>query len=225
MSGARLVYKRYCKGSNSSQFSVLTKKSQPSPTPNNAQQQQQANPPFVRLILAFIMIMGYMNTYQKLGAVKLKLPVLLLALISCCRIQDFDEAYLPSEEERQVSVNRSNANTTNISNRRSLIPRRLIFTYKYNLINPFENDPLFDEKDPLTSNVQNTIDKYKQYWKSKDHADNHTVHDNEIVVSFLSNKDCIEVIQQAEPKLVKHFNEEGRGDFKAGICRITELYM
>lgn len=99
-----------------------------------------------------------------------------------------------------------------------MIPRRLIFTYKYNLLNPSEDDPPFDANDPLTANVLNTIDRYKQYWREEDKS-------SEAVVSFLSNTDCIEVINKTEPKLVDYFVNEKRGDLKADICRISELLL
>jgi len=109
-----------------------------------------------------------------------------------------------------------------------IIPRRLIFTYKYNLLNPSNADPPFDEHDPLTSNVLNTIDTYKQYWKGMDKKDekkNGSNLDNEVVVSFLSDKGCIDVINKVEPKLVYYYTKEKRGDLKADICRIAELLL
>lgn len=107
------------------------------------------------------------------------------------------------------------------------IPRRLIFTYKYNLIAPRESDPPFDAEDPLTKNVLHTIVKYQKYWEDMDFADGlHGKNETEkLVVSFLSDDKCLEVITESDPRLVKHFNEEKRGEFKADICRVAELNL
>jgi hypothetical protein len=104
------------------------------------------------------------------------------------------------------------------------IPRRLIFTYKYNLIFPSSNDPQFNQNDPLTANVLNTIEKYQTYWKDLD-TSNNRANGEDVVVSFLSDDGCIEVLTKAEPHLVQHFSNETRGDFKADICRVAELYI
>jgi hypothetical protein len=48
---------------------------------------------------------------------------------------------------------------------------------------------------------------------------------NEAVISFLSNADCVEVINKAEPKLVKHLTKEKKGDLKSDICRIAKLLL
>ncbi|KAL7471544.1 hypothetical protein ACHAXS_011850 [Conticribra weissflogii] len=123
------------------------------------------------------------------------------------------------------------------------IPRRLIFTYKYNLIAPSKDDPPFDPKDPLTANVLKTIDIYTNFWKISDlaersrmghHVDSEqqpnldiTMPSNStnVVVSFLSDVDCIEAIEKSEPRLVPHFQNEARGEFKADICRVAALYL
>ena len=127
----------------------------------------------------------------------------------------------------------NNANITASSGHKSppTIPRRLIFTYKYNLIDPSHNDPPFNDKDPLTANVLNTIDKYTDFWYSQDVAalsgvvNRSNFPKEEVVVSFLSDGGCVEVITKAEPRLVKHFSSEKRGEFKADICRVAELYV
>eukprot|EP00956_Cyclotella_meneghiniana_P015401 scaffold23547_cov59-Cyclotella_meneghiniana.AAC.3 len=101
------------------------------------------------------------------------------------------------------------------------IPRRLIFTYKYNLLRPSKDDPPYDENDALTANVLHTIHTYKQHWERIDKQlgifdDNSR---REVTISFLSNDDCIAVINKAQPKLVQYFVKEKRGDLKADTCR------
>ncbi|KAL9181142.1 hypothetical protein ACHAXT_009947 [Thalassiosira profunda] len=106
------------------------------------------------------------------------------------------------------------------------IPRRLIFTYKYNLLAPASGAPPMAPKDPLTANVLNTIDKYEKQWKEMDAKSGvRGKKKEEVVVSFLSDEGCVDVIQKTEPRLVDHFTRETRGDFKADICRVAELYQ
>ncbi|KAL7513929.1 hypothetical protein ACHAXN_012550 [Cyclotella atomus] len=139
-------------------------------------------------------------------------------------MRQFDKAYFSQGE--MVIVNGS-ASTSKLTQQRPTIPRRLIFTYKYNLLNPQKEDPPFDAKDPFTANVLNTIDRYERYWKEADKANGRLPSpDNEaVVLSFLSNADCVQVINNTEPKLVKHFTKEKKGDLKADICRIAELLL
>ena len=42
---------------------------------------------------------------------------------------------------------------------------------------------------------------------------------------FLDDPACLEKIQQAEPELVKYFNQEPNGNYKADICRLAALYL
>ena len=107
------------------------------------------------------------------------------------------------------------------------IPRRLIFTYEWNLIAPGEEAPPLDPRDPLTANVLQTITKYQRYWDEQDaQLRAGSVRGGEpLVVSFLSDEDCRGVITQAEPRLLQSFDEEERGEYKADICRVAELYL
>jgi Glycosyltransferase sugar-binding region containing DXD motif len=84
------------------------------------------------------------------------------------------------------------------------IPRTLIFTYKSKL-----------DKTPkrLYNNVMHTINVYRKAWNDKDAP-----------VLFLDNQDCLEVIEEVEPKLAIHFRQEDSGAFKADICRLAVLY-
>eukprot|EP00581_Thalassiosira_minuscula_P016978 CAMPEP_0183714990 /NCGR_PEP_ID=MMETSP0737-20130205/9373_1 /TAXON_ID=385413 /ORGANISM="Thalassiosira miniscula, Strain CCMP1093" /LENGTH=483 /DNA_ID=CAMNT_0025944035 /DNA_START=124 /DNA_END=1575 /DNA_ORIENTATION=- len=97
------------------------------------------------------------------------------------------------------------------------IPTRLIFSYKYNLLDPTENDPPYNRKDPITKNVINTVELYSVHW--------HERHDREVVVSFLSENNCLEAIKKAQPRLVSHFRNEAKGEYRDDICRFAELYL
>ena len=150
----------------------------------------------------------------------LTMLTLLSGLSSYNMMRKFNQAYNISLDNA-IDVASRSTKVGNKPHRGLSIPRRLIFTYKYNLLNPSKDDPPFDQNDPLTANVLNTIDRYKQYWKEADeleHASN-----PDVTISFLSNEDCINVIKKVQPKLVKHFTKEKRGDLKADICRIAEL--
>jgi len=111
------------------------------------------------------------------------------------------------------------------------IPRRLIFTYKSNLISPTrDTDPPFNATDPLTVNVLRTISAYKALWEGVDNAQSkkypqEEIEKEKVVTAFLSDWDCIGVIAKADQRLVKHFNQERRGEIKADICRAAELYL
>jgi mannosyltransferase OCH1-like enzyme len=87
------------------------------------------------------------------------------------------------------------------------IPRRLLFTYKSNLL---------EIKDPplLYNNVENTIRKYREAWGDPDAP-----------VWFLDDDDCRSAIYAARPNLVTYFDREPHGSWKADICRVAALYL
>lgn len=107
-----------------------------------------------------------------------------------------------------------------------MIPHRLLFTYKYNLIAPEIHDPAFDEEDPLTANVQHTINQYKAYWDAADGGaiDPQKNRTHEVKVTFLSDSICTGIIARTEPRLVKPFYRERKGEYKADVCRAAALY-
>jgi len=109
------------------------------------------------------------------------------------------------------------------------IPRRLLFTYKYNLLDPSVTDPPFDPEDPFTANVLHTIESYQKFWnasssRSEPHPEE-KMGKEEFEVSFLSDSDCLNIIAKVEPRLVKHYSRERKGYYKADICRVSELYL
>jgi hypothetical protein len=110
------------------------------------------------------------------------------------------------------------------------IPRRLSFNYKNNI--------LVDKKPPdLYKNLVNTINVYSKAWNPEigEHyiGDNVTeITSNDGVVShpyvtidFLTDTECRDLITQAEPRLLEHFNKETAGEFRSDICRIADLYL
>jgi hypothetical protein len=66
----------------------------------------------------------------------------------------------------------------------------------------------------LYNNVLHTINVYREAWNDKDAP-----------VLFLDDQDCLEVIEEVEPKLAIHFRQEDLGAFKADICRLAVLYV
>lgn len=90
-----------------------------------------------------------------------------------------------------------------------IIPHRLLFTYKTNMLETKEPKALYD-------NVQNTIQKYSQAWN---------VSVEEVDVVFMDDELCLELIPQVEPRLVEYFQLEPLGSFKADICRVAALYL
>jgi hypothetical protein len=87
------------------------------------------------------------------------------------------------------------------------IPRRLIFTYKSNLLET-KDPPLFYD------NVLKTIKVYREAWGEL-----------EAPVWFLDDDDCRAAIYFAKPHLLTYFDKEIDGSWKADICRVAALYL
>jgi hypothetical protein len=87
------------------------------------------------------------------------------------------------------------------------IPRRLLFTYKSNIL---------ERKEPpaFYHNVQRTISKYREAWGEPDAP-----------VWFLDDDDCRASIYAAKPNLLTYFDWEIDGSWKADICRVAALYL
>lgn len=92
-----------------------------------------------------------------------------------------------------------------------LIPKRLIFTYKWKIL---------ERREPVHfyNNIQKTIAGYKSYWNTTSSSS------DEVVVSFLDNTDCRNVIVRSAPYLLDHFEKEDKGSYRADICRLATLY-
>ena len=97
----------------------------------------------------------------------------------------------------------------------SRIPHRLIFTNKFNLLDcNLSSSITSDPSDhTLAHNVQDTIYLYKKEWATED-----------VEVTFLTDKECVEAISEVEPKLLKYYDGL-KGMFKGDICRVAYLYM
>jgi hypothetical protein len=96
------------------------------------------------------------------------------------------------------------------------IPRRLIFTHRYNLFDNCESssrDHITPELHMLAANARQTVALYREFWGEP-----------AAEVAFLTDIDCIRVIRKAEPRLLKYFHKE-KGMYKADICRVAELYL
>ena len=91
----------------------------------------------------------------------------------------------------------------------SLIPQRLIFTFKTNMLETRHPVDLY-------LNVKNTIEVYAEAW-------NTTV--EEVDVMFIDDPLCLELIQEVEPRLLEYFKVEHVGAFKADICRVAALHL
>lgn len=86
------------------------------------------------------------------------------------------------------------------------IPHTLFFTYKHNILETKEPKLFYD-------NIMHTVSEYRSLWKEP-----------KAPIRFLEDKDCVDEIQRAEPRLVEHFEKGQVGSYKADICRVAALY-
>ena len=96
----------------------------------------------------------------------------------------------------------------------SLIPHRLIFTNKFNLLDcNLSSSIISDPSDhTLAHNIHDTINLYKNEWASED-----------VEVTFLTDEECVETISEVEPELLKYYDGL-EGMFKGDVCRAVYLY-
>ncbi|KAL3935686.1 MAG: hypothetical protein SGBAC_008840 [Bacillariaceae sp.] len=111
------------------------------------------------------------------------------------------------KEETTIANNTANETSVIDSSR---IPRRLMFTYPKNLLKV---------KTPqhLHKNVHRSIQIYGDAWgiQNKSNVD----------VLFLLDSDCIQLLEQVEPRVVPIFKGEKNGPYKADMCRLAGLYI
>mmetsp|Transcript_24558 Transcript_24558/g.53140 ORF Transcript_24558/g.53140 Transcript_24558/m.53140 type:complete len:454 (-) Transcript_24558:74-1435(-) len=177
---------------------------------------------FVIPLLGLFVIIGdiSMSMLNEQAPEQLKLQTLASSSATSKLNGDVKTAPYPTESSETPSKWRTSGRLT--------IPRRLIFTFSYNLIAPLKSDIPFNYKDPLTANVLHTIETYRKHWEASDaeaKSQSNQHPKEQIVVSFLSDYACLELIEKAEPRLVVHFQDEKLGEYKADICRIAELYI
>ena len=98
------------------------------------------------------------------------------------------------------------------------IPRRLVFTYKWNLLE-------YPEPRHVYENVLHTIDTYRQYWKQIDARDAPQQQQQQpnMQVVFLDDVDCLYHIESTAPFLKQLFLQETDGSYKSDICRAAFL--
>ena len=87
------------------------------------------------------------------------------------------------------------------------IPHILYFTHRENILETKEPIHIYD-------NVMHTISEYRRLWGEP-----------EAPVVFMDDNFCRGAIQKTFPKLVKWFNAERLGMYKADICRVSALYL
>jgi mannosyltransferase OCH1-like enzyme len=86
------------------------------------------------------------------------------------------------------------------------IPHRLVFTYRWNVLERQEPRHFYD-------NVQRTIAAYQTAWGVED-----------CQVDFLDDTACRAVIATTVPALLPYFDREEKGSFRSDICRVADLY-
>jgi hypothetical protein len=87
------------------------------------------------------------------------------------------------------------------------IPRRILFTYKTNLLKTKDPPRFYD-------NVQKTIRTYREAWGEPDAP-----------VWFLDDDDCRAAIYATKPALLAFFDREIDGSWKADMCRVAALQL
>ena len=123
-------------------------------------------------------------------------------------------AEVPGAEVPGGGVPTEATTATVLRRRRHAIPPILIFTYRTDLINATQSDLADDDDDEdaaaLSENVRSVI----------------SLHPG-ASVRFLDDAGCLDSIRAAlgpDTKLASYFSAEGRGMYKADICRGSALY-
>jgi mannosyltransferase OCH1-like enzyme len=126
-----------------------------------------------------------------------------------------DEESTRSVEERITAPDKSQhfldetkgGDNKNQDDTNGMIPHILLFTYSHNILETKEPSAYY-------KNVQNTIKKYRQAWKEPN-----------ATVVFLDDIECLALIKQHEPRLVKPYQQEPYGAHKGDMCRTVALYQ
>lgn len=116
----------------------------------------------------------------------------------------------PAEVKGSLSTRKTRSSVVQVPE--GPIPHIMYFTFK---------DNIFETKQPVHfyENAIKTVDAYKQAWKAD------SSEEEDMQVKFLDDTECIQIIKEAEPRLLHHFLNETKGAFKGDICRAAALYL
>ena len=103
-------------------------------------------------------------------------------------------------DERTIKVSREKAGAPEI-------PNLLIFTHRLNLLRAKEEE-LQGAELALRSNAQNTIELHR---------------DQNATVVFHDDASCVQLLQDVEPRLVRHWQNETRDMYRSALCRGAAL--
>lgn len=92
------------------------------------------------------------------------------------------------------------------SKRAACVPQALVFTYKHDLLET-------PTPETYAKNVNNTIQRYRAAWGRPGAR-----------VRFLDDAACRATIHRVEPRLLRWFDDEPQGMYKADVCRLAALY-
>jgi mannosyltransferase OCH1-like enzyme len=125
-----------------------------------------------------------------------------------------DEESKSSTEERITAQDKSQQHLQdgtkggdNKNQDEDTIPHQLLFTYSQNILETKEPSHYYE-------NIQNTIKKYREAWNEPNAP-----------VVFLDDVECLALIKQHEPNLIKPYQQESYGAYKGDICRAVALYQ
>jgi hypothetical protein len=105
-----------------------------------------------------------------------------------------------------VTTTNDNDNGDNKVRGNNSVPHRLVFTYRWNVLERQEPRHFYD-------NVQRTIAAYQTAWGVED-----------CQVAFLDDTACRAVVATTVPTLLPYFDREEKGSFRSDICRVADLY-
>lgn len=99
-----------------------------------------------------------------------------------------------------------------------LIPRKIWFTYKKNLLSDevralAAKTPDTNRVKILYNNVLRTIDAYEAAWNGTD-----------VEVNFLGDAECVDMINRTQPELLPLFRNQTLGMYRGDICRAVAVY-
>jgi mannosyltransferase OCH1-like enzyme len=123
------------------------------------------------------------------------------------------EAMVPDAMVISPSISTLRTSTVMIdTGPRRLIPHTLWFTYKYDILKNKTPEILYN-------NIIKSIDAYREVWNN----------DTNMVVNFLVDSDCTDLLEEVDHELnltlANIFRNESDGSFKSDLCRLAALYL